>query len=143
MHDLNYFLSKCIFGNDGFQNIFIYQPTVNKLELKKVLNMLLIKTPRGCILTPFYTAFLHSIKLYGYRIGIQFDNSALVVGQNNYATKTVNAYIVYDLHNWSKIPLNNLKLKNCFFGATNITKNSNKSKWVYIGYGIAFDGGFS
>ena len=26
------------------------------------------------------------------------------------------------------------------FGATNIAKNSNKEKYVYIGYGIAFDG---
>ena len=26
------------------------------------------------------------------------------------------------------------------FGATNIVKNSDKSKWVYTGYGIAFDG---
>ena len=26
------------------------------------------------------------------------------------------------------------------FGATNIAKNSDKSKWMYSGYGIAFDG---
>ena len=26
------------------------------------------------------------------------------------------------------------------FGATNIVKNSNKEKYVYTGYGIAFDG---
>ena len=27
------------------------------------------------------------------------------------------------------------------FAATNIRKSSNKSKWVYTGYGISFDGG--
>ena len=27
------------------------------------------------------------------------------------------------------------------FGATNIRKSSNESKWVYTGYGISFDGG--
>ena len=26
------------------------------------------------------------------------------------------------------------------FGATSIIKNSDKQKWIYIGYGIAFDG---
>ena len=26
------------------------------------------------------------------------------------------------------------------FGATNIVKNKDKGKWVYSGYGIAFDG---
>ena len=30
--------------------------------------------------------------------------------------------------------------KNCLFGATNIVKNSDKVKYVYSGYGIAFDG---
>ena len=36
--------------------------------------------------------------------------------------------------------LNNFVLKSCLFGATNIVKNRDKSKYVYIGYGIAFDG---
>ena len=55
-------------------------------------------------------------------------------------TKTVNVYIVYDLEAWPKIPLRNFTLKNCWFGATNIVKNSDKEKWVNSGYGIAFDG---
>ena len=44
-----------------------------------------------------YTAFLHSIKPSGYRMGIKFDKDPLAVEQNNYATKIVNAYINYDL----------------------------------------------
>ena len=48
--------------------------------------------------------------------------------------------MVYDLDNWSKIPLRNFTLKNCLFGATNIVKISDKSKYEYSGYGIAFDG---
>ena len=64
-------------------------------------------------LTPFYTAFLHNTKLSVYKIGIQFNKSVLVVEQNNYVTKIANAYIVYDLDGWPKIPLNNFKLKNC------------------------------
>ena len=35
---------------------------------------------------------------------------------------------------------NNFTLKICLFGANYIVKNSAKSKYVYIGYGIAFDG---
>ena len=34
----------------------------------------------------------------------------------------------------------NVPIKNCLFGATSIAKNSNKEKWVYSAYGIAFDG---
>ena len=48
--------------------------------------------------------------------------------------------MVYDLDNCSKLPLRNFISRNCLFGATNIVKNSDKSKYVYSGYGIAFDG---
>ena len=36
--------------------------------------------------------------------------------------------------------LNNFPLKNFFFGARNIIKNSDKIKYLYSGYGIAFHG---
>ena len=42
---LSYFYGKFFFGDDGFQNMFVYLPTINMLELKKTrtLNMLLVK----------------------------------------------------------------------------------------------------
>ena len=70
---------------------------------------------------------------------MQFVYTPEVVDQINYATKIVNVYIVYDLDYWPKIPLKNLKLKNCLFGATNIAKNSDKEKQVYSSYEISFD----
>ena len=48
-------------------------------------------------LKQLYTAFLHSIKLSGYKIGIEFDKDLLDVEQNNYITKIINVYSVYDL----------------------------------------------
>ena len=39
----------------------------------------------------------------------------------------------------SKKPSNNFIFKNCLFGATSVVKNSDKEKYVYIGYGITFD----
>ena len=44
-------------------------------------------------------------------MGIRFDKDPLVVEQNNYTTKIVNVYIVYDLDPWSRNPTNNLNLK--------------------------------
>ena len=35
MHDLIYFLGQNILDDDGFHNVFVYQPTLNKLELKE------------------------------------------------------------------------------------------------------------
>ena len=54
--------------------------------------------------------------------------------------KIVNVYIVYEFYDWPKVPLKNVTLKNCLFGATNIVKNSDKDKWVFTRYKIAFDG---
>ena len=36
--------------------------------------------------------------------------------------------------------VNNFLLKNWLFGVTNIVNNSDQSKYLYSGYGIAFDG---
>ena len=51
---------------------------------------------------------------------IKFDKDPLDLGQNNYLTKIVNVYIVYDLNDWPKDSTNNFKFKNCLLGATNI-----------------------
>ena len=80
------------------------------------------------------------LKQFGSKKRNTIQFTPLVVEQNIYTTKIINAYIVYDLDNWPKILLNNFKLKNCLFAANKMVKNSNKSKYVYSGYGIAFDG---
>ena len=72
-------------------------------------------------------------------MGTKFDKNPLAVEQNNYLTKTVNVYIIYELDTWPRIPTNNFKFKDCLFGATNVVKNSDKEKYVYSGYGITFD----
>ena len=59
-------------------------------------------------------------------MGIKFDRDPLAVQQNNYARKIVNVYIFYGLDAWPGNPTNNFKFKNCLFGATSVTKNSDK-----------------
>ena len=72
-------------------------------------------------------------------MGIKFYKDLLALEQNNYLTKIVNVYIVYDLDASPKHPPRSVTLKNCLFGRTNIVKNSDKDKWVYNRSGIAFD----
>ena len=78
---------------------------------------------------PLYTTFLNSTKLSGYRTAIKFDNSVLVVEQNNYSSRTVNVYIVYGLDTLPKNLLNDFTFKNSLFLATNIVKN-NVKEWM-------------
>ena len=68
------------FGDDGFQNIFVYQPTFNMLELKEDKSTEYVvgwKSKGVCTskFIPFYTGFLHNVKRFGYKIRIQFNKS--------------------------------------------------------------------
>ena len=42
-------------------------------------------------------------------MGIKFDKYTLSVEQNNYTSKTINAYIFYDLGDWPRNPTNKFK----------------------------------
>ena len=54
-------------------------------------------------------------------------------------TKIVNINIAFDLDAWPKITLTDFTIKNCYYCATSIVKNSDKEKYVYKGYEKAFD----
>ena len=59
-------------------------------------------------------------------MGVKFDKDPLAVEQNNYISKIVNVYIVFDLDAWPRNPTNDFKFKKCLFGATTVVKNSDK-----------------
>ena len=105
--DYNFFLGRIYFtSNDGSKNISLSINTwcfnsqiTKELKKDKGTDFVLSCESKGVSnsgLKSLYTAFLNSIKLYWYRIGINFDKDPLAVEQNNYLSKIVNAYIVYD-----------------------------------------------
>ena len=57
-------------------------------------------------------------------------------------SKIVNVYIVYDLEAWPRNSTNNFKFKNYLFAATDITKNSDKEKYVDSAGSWSFDNDF-
>ena len=71
----------------------------------------------------------HSIKLSD-KVAIKFDKDPLAVEQNNFATKIVNAYTVYELDTSPNVTLKNYTLENCLSGATSIVKNRDKEQLV-------------
>ena len=109
--------------------MFVYEQTLDILKLKKEkdTDCSLSCKSKGIYTSkrkPLYIALVYSIKLSEYKVGIKFDKDPLAVEQNNYSTKTVKVKIVY----WPTNPLNNLELKNCLFGVTNIVKDNDKEK---------------
>ena len=76
-------------NNDGSQKTFLYQPTLNTLELQKDKGTGYIpscksKEVYNSKLESLYTAFLHSANISGHRIVIIIDKSPLTVEQTNY-----------------------------------------------------------
>ena len=146
-NDYNFYLGRMYFtSNDGSQSTFVYQPTLDTLELKKHrgTDYVLSWKSNGVYnskLKPLYTTLLHSIKISGYIMRIKFDKDSLAVEQNTYLTKIVNVHIANELNAWPRNLTNNFKFKNGLFGAINIVKNSDKEKYVQSGYGITFDSG--
>ena len=63
-------------------------------------------------------------------MGIKFDKDPLALEQNDYASKNINIYIVYDLGGWARNPTNNFEFKVDLYGATSVVNNSDKEKYV-------------
>ena len=107
-YDLSYYLGK-IFLMMMVYEMFVYQPTLSMLQLQKgkgthyILNWK-SKGLYTSILFPKHSPFLHSVKFFGYEIGIKFDKDPLAVEQKIYTTKIVNAYIVYELGTCRLLP---------------------------------------
>ena len=75
-------------------------------------------------------SFLTQNKTFWIKSGNESDKDSLPVEQNNYLSRIVNVYIIYNLDVLPRNPRNNVKLKNCLAGATNVVKNSDKEKSV-------------
>ena len=94
--DYNFLLGRIYFtSNDGFQNTFVYPPTLDTLELKKDKGTAYIfswksKGVFNSKLKPLCTAFLHSIKHSEYRFGIKLDKDRLAVEQSDNLREILN-----------------------------------------------------
>ena len=67
-----------------------------------------------------------------------FEQNKVIIPNNN---NVINIYCVYELRQVNN-PLNiKCTILNALFGAMEVTKNANTSKYKYKGYGICFDKG--
>ena len=91
--------------------MFVYHVTCNTLETR-ALNKLLLRNELlfKYNLKTLFNLFSPRLKRLGYKVGIKLLNDSLVVENNNYLTKIVNFYIVYDLDYWPRIQFNTFML---------------------------------
>ena len=140
-----YYIGKSHFEGDGTQNYLVFQPLNKYFKVitntdyisswkSKGLSAESIKPPTtsGNSLTP-------ALSYYGTKTRVKFTGSCLKRSKFSYTHgKVVNIYIIYEL-DASSSHVNDPTLKNCLFGAVNLTKNVGINKYGYSGYGIGFD----
>ena len=73
---------------------------------------------------------------YVYLQGSHFQQNNIVTSNNN---NVINIYVVYKLDPIASSRDTNFTIQNALFGAMQITKNADTSKYDYKGYGICFD----
>ena len=83
---------------------------------------------------------LHDIKndgrLYVYLSGNHFQQNKVIIPNND---NVINIYCVYEIQPIASSKDTTFTIQNALFGASQITKNADTSKYNYKGYGICFD----
>ena len=82
-------------------------------------------------------------RMYVYLKGSRFQQNDILTSNNDHVinTNVVNIYCVYKLDPIASSRDTTFTIQNALFGAMQITKNTDTSKYNYKGYGICFDEG--
>ena len=75
-------------------------------------------------------------KMYVYLSGNHFEQNKVIIPNKN---NVINIYCVYELQPITASRDGAFTIQNALFGAMEITKNADISKYAYKGYGIGFD----
>ena len=80
-------------------------------------------------------------RMYVYLQGSHFQQNNVLTSNNDHVinSNVINIYIVYKLDPIASIRDTTFTIQNVLFGAMQITKNADTSKYDYKGYGICFD----
>ena len=77
-------------------------------------------------------------RMHVYLNGNHFQQNKVIIPNNN---NVINIYCVYQIEPISSSRDDTFAVQNALFGAMQITKNADTSKYKYKGYGICFDEG--
>ena len=76
--------------------------------------------------------------MYVYLSGNYFTQNKVIISNNN---NVINMYSIYELQSVTGSRDDTFTIQNALFGAMEITKNADTSKYTYKGYGKCFNGG--
>ena len=132
-------------SEDSSQAYLIFQAVYRYFETATNTNYISLWKSKGLCIesikppTTSDSSLAPELSYCDYIIRLKFTGSYLKQSKITYINKkAVNIYIVYEL-GASTSNINDPTLKNCLFGAVNLTKNDDIDKYMYSGYGIGFD----
>ena len=82
-------------------------------------------------------------RMHVYLNGNHFQQNKVTIPNNNNIINIINIYCVYQIEPISSSRDDTFTIQNALFGAVQITKNADTSKYKYKGYGICCDKGGS
>ena len=84
------------------------------------------------------TALKNDGRMYVYLSGNYFAQNKVIIPNNN---NVINIYCIYELQPITASRDTTFTVQNALFGAAEIAKNADTSKYKYKGYGVCFDEG--
>ena len=148
--EASYFRGKNYFGDNRMENYFVFQPMYKyfKKEIDSTDNTVYVHywqskgLSDGKINAPGTSSSNDKAPILEYGgVGIRLKFKGDSLRQNKVAynhEKIVNIYIVHEISSTFTCQ-SSFALKSSLFAAVKITKNADKSKYKYSGYGIGFD----
>ena len=72
-------------------------------------------------------------------VKLKFKNSVFVQNSSSslYSNFIWSLYIVFEWNDWPRFPTNSFTIENCLFGTVKLTRNVDKSRFTYNGWGMA------
>ena len=88
----------------------------------------------------FDNNFAPALSYIGNKTRVKFDRVCLRLDKITFTPgKTVNIYIVHEIHLWNYVDSSDPTQINSLFGAVKLVINAYIDKYNYCGYGIRFD----
>ena len=132
--DSSYFIGKNHFGEVDIQNYLVFQPMYRYFKMNTNTDFISSWKSKGLsaesIKPPITSdnSLTPALNYYGTKTRVKCAGSCLKQSKISYNHgKVLNIYIVYEL-GASRSHINDPTLKNCLFGAVNLTKNADIDK---------------
>ena len=146
-YDSSIFIDQSYFFNDGSQDFLMFEPIFETFpRTSRTTEAILAWQSRGVlnekIRSPTAANYYLSPKMkwHNSKLRVELKRSCLKQNKVTYTpSNRVNIFTDFELDRWSQDLSTDFTLKDCFFGAAKLNKNTDPGKYSFSGYVMGFD----